>query len=346
MKRIIVICEPETEYALRLMEFINRKKNFPLRAAAFDSFLPAAEFIGKNGVEILLLSEKFLDKTEMLPEEKVKKMNVKKCLILTEDQNGTSGEYPNTYKRICKYAPAETIVREVRSVYDAEMKALHGIDRRPGEARVYGIYSPVGGSGKTSLALTLGQELARDHKVLYLNMESCSALEEILGAGQGQNISDLIYCIRQNPEELAERIAEMTVSIQNLDCILPVSSIDDIACVAESEWMEMINRVAAEGAYDIVLIEPESGMQGFAGILESCTKVFIPAKNDAVSMAKIEGFESKLKAAGAEDIIDRFRKVKVPFYQASGLGRNYYEGLLWSELGDCVRQLIKKEKIA
>ena len=346
MKRILVICEPETEYALRLMEFINRKKNFPLRAAAFDSFLPAAEFIGKNGVEILLLSEKFLDETEMFPEEKVKKMNVRKCLILTEDRNRISGGNPDTYKQVYKYDSAETIVREVENAYDAEMKTLHGIVKRPGEAKVYGIYSPVGGSGKTSLALALGQELAREQRVLYLNMESCSALEEILGAGQERNISDLIYCIRQHPEEIAERISAMTVSVQNLDCIMPVSSIDDIACVAENEWMEMINRVAAEGAYDVILIEPESGMPGFAGILEACAKVFMPAKNDAVSQAKIEGFESKLKAAGAGDVLDRILKVRVPFYQASGLGRHYYEGLLWSELGDCVRQLIRKEKIA
>ncbi len=335
MKHALVICDPETEYSRRLMEFINAKKSPVFRAAAFDSFEKAAEAIKRSGADVLLLSEKYVD-------EKVNELNVKKIIILTEEEDKDF----NDLKSIYKYCSGDVILREAESAYDAQLKIMNGPEYRADHGRVYCVYSPVGGSGKTSFALTMGQELAKEQRVLYMNMESCSALDTILGINADWNISDLLYCARQNPKELTERFSEMTFSIQNLDCIMPAASPEDIAGTNAAEWTEIMRRIASESRYDIILTEPSVGIQGFINIMEFSSAVFMPYRGDALSLAKIESYERMLTDCGAEEVIEKTVKVKVPYFNTAGLGRNYYEGLIWSELGDCVRELIRKEKLA
>jgi len=340
MKRTLVICDPETEYTKRLMEFMNRKKSLHLTAAAFDSFEPAARFIGNNGAEMLLISERFLC-------ERVNELKVKKVIVLTEDEDVNIPEH----QCICKYLPADRIMREAESAYDAEMRALGGMCGPGGfgshaSGRLYSVYSPVGGSGKTSFALTLGFELARAHRVLYMNMECCSALPVILGVENERNISDLVYLARQDPEAMIRRFPEMTVSIRNLDCIMPAGSFEDISSTGPAEWTRILERILEESIYDIILVEPADSMQGFLNILKCSTGIFMPLRPDAISMAKIDGYERMMAGCGAAEIPEKTYKVRVPFFNTAGIGRSYYESLPWSELGDCVRRLIRKENIA
>ena len=47
------------------------------------------------------------------------------------------------------------------------------------DVEVIGVYSPIGRSGKTTFAITLGQVLAKEKETLYINMEEFSALSKI-----------------------------------------------------------------------------------------------------------------------------------------------------------------------
>ncbi len=137
----------------------------------------------------------------------------------------------------------------------------------------------------------------------------------------------------------------MTVSVRNLDCILPVTSFEDISCTKAEEWTGLLEEIAAEGGYDIILIEPADAMAGFTGILELSEVVYVPYRGDAVSPARIESFERMLADCGACGVTERLVRVRIPYFNIPGFGRNYYETLPWSELGDCVRQLIRKENM-
>lgn len=87
-------------------------------------------------------------------------------------------QYPAVYK----YQSSEKVIREVMACYGVE----NGVDTSPAllpkkEMRIIGIYSPVGRTQKTSFALTMGQILAKERAVLYLNMESYSGFERAAG---------------------------------------------------------------------------------------------------------------------------------------------------------------------
>ena len=332
MKKTVVICEPETEYAGRLMEYFNRKRNLPFQTLAFDAAETARSFMKTSPADVLLLSERFLGEEDA-------GWNAGRILILSEDGTKKAEGIPE----ISKYSSGDAIFREVMSAFDAEQKAVYGKGSAGGR-KVFAVYSPAGGSGKTSFALTLGMELAKEQRVLYLNMETCPALETILGVQPERNLSDLIYFAKQDPRNVGKMLPEMTVSVGELDVLPPVSGFDDIAYTGAEEWLRILKEITENGGYDLLLIEPENGMQGFLNIMDYCTGILMPYRADTVSLAKIECFERMMAEGGMLSVPEKIRKVKIPFFHTAGLGRTYCEGLLWSELGDCARTLIREEK--
>jgi hypothetical protein len=58
-------------------------------------------------------------------------------------------------------------------------------------------------------------------------------------------------------------------------------------------------------------------------------------------MAKIEQFEKLLNIAGYEELNTKIKKIKLPYHNSFGSRECYAEQLIWSELGDCVRQLAR-----
>ena len=75
---------------------------------------------------------------------------------------------------------------------------------------------------KTSFAPTLGQILAKERAVLYLNLEEYSGFEEMLGKRVRANLSDLLYFVRQENGNLIYKMNSMVQTINNLDFIPPV----------------------------------------------------------------------------------------------------------------------------
>ena len=168
-KNIFAVCDLEVEYAYNFMEYLNQRKNLPFEVQAFTSPRILCEYAKTQPIEILLISDKAMC-------EEVSRLQVGKLIILTEGVHRPElDQYPSVYK----YQASDSVVREVMDCYGAE-KAAHEsgpVWKRP--ASVIGVYSPVGRCQKTSFALTLGQVLARDRAVLYLNLESYSALSSL-----------------------------------------------------------------------------------------------------------------------------------------------------------------------
>ncbi len=86
----------------------------------------------------------------------------------------------------------------------------NGVDTSPAllpkkEMRIIGIYSPVGRTQKTSFALTMGQILAKERAVLYLNMESYS-IERLLECSYDRGMSDILYYARQENQGIIYKL--------------------------------------------------------------------------------------------------------------------------------------------
>ena len=79
-------------------------------------------------------------------------------------------------------------------------------------------------------------------------------------------------------------------------------------------------------------------------VQEQCTRIYMPIRADPVSQAKIHQFEHTLQVWEKQMVLDRIRKIKLPYHRNSKTGIGYMDDLVWSELGDYVREMLRTER--
>ena len=181
-KNIFAVCDLEVDYALNFMDYLNQKKNIPFEIQAFTAVENLISYGKKTHIELLLISGRAMCR-------EVRELDIGKIIILSEGVHPPElDQYPSVYK----YQSSSDVIREVMECYGAEKKTTPQYRVLKKTTEILGVFSPLGRCLKTSFALTLGQILAKDKAVLYLNMEEYSGFEELLGKGFAHNLSDLL----------------------------------------------------------------------------------------------------------------------------------------------------------
>ena len=334
-KNIFAVCDLEVDYALNFMDYLNQKKNIPFEIQAFTTVESLIAY-GKNiHIELLLISQKAMCR-------QVQELEIGKIVILSVGVHPPElDRYPSVYK----YQASSDVVREVMACYGAE-KAVTPVafPVLKKTTVIYGIYSPVGRCLKTSFALTLGQILAKEKAVLYLNLEEYAGFEELMGKGFSQNLSDLLYFVRQENGNLIYKMNGMIQTVNNLDYIPPVRTPEDIRGTEWEDWENLIKEIVSHSSYEVVILDIGGAIDGIFQMLDMCKRIYMPVLTDPVSVSKISQFENLVRIWDYPQILARTTKMHLPFHGGNAAPENYIEGLLWSELGDYVREILRKER--
>lgn len=328
-KDIFAVCDLEAAYALRLMEFIQEKQGASFEVQAFTNVKSLCAFAKKHEISLLLISAQAMC-------QEVKALPIGKIMILSE------GEALEDYPCIYKYQASDSLISEVMGYYAVEKRtAPQAILKK--DMRCVAVYSPVKRALKTSFALTLGQLLARERRVLYINLESYSGFSWLMEKEFAADVSDLMYFVKRGYGSLVYKLQGIVQSINNLDYIPPALSPMDIRSVTCEEWLALLGEVESYSAYDVVILDFDETVDGFLEILRHCGTIYMPVREDRLSAAKLRQYEKLLGLAGYEDLAEKTRKLKLPFHNSFGSGGHYVEQLVWSELGDFIRNLLREE---
>ena len=130
-------------------------------------------------------------------------------------------------------------------------------------------------------------------------------------------------------------------SIGNMDYIPPARYPEDLAHIPAEQMAELIRKLAADCGYEIIILDVGNYGHQAAPILSVCQIVYMPVKEDGISSAKIREFEAYAERTGNSGMLDKVKKLKLPYHRGFGRRENYIEQLLWSELGDYVRKLLR-----
>lgn len=334
-KKIFAVCDLEVEYAYHFMEYLSRKKAIPFEARVFTSRETFLQYAKKNPVELLLISEKALC-------EEINDLDIGQTIVLAEVKGSAEyGPYPSVYK----YQSSGQVIRETMVQYGkSHQEEAAVLPLAVGKKEIIGIYSPVGRTMKTTFALTLGQILAKERAVLYVNLEEYSGFEYLLEHSYEQDLGDLLYYLRQNTPNLGLRLSGIVQSMNNLDFLPPVLSPADILHTRSEEWLRLLQVIEKESSYETVILDLGDGVSELCRILERCKKVYMPVRNDPVSQAKVKQFEKLIELSCQSGLADQIQKLHLPYHRNVHRGMGYLDDLVWSELGDYVRELLRKEK--
>lgn len=329
MNRIMAVCDRDPFYAERFADYANQKEHIPFAVISFSSAERLCHYLERQNAEILLLGD-----TAQEPDRY--KRQVKQIITLNDGcLSAQFAQYPTIYK----FQAADNILREVMALCESEPGIPAG-GSRMSRCTVAGIFSPVNRCGKTSFSLTYAQTLAKDSRTLYVNLEDCSGFFELLPhEGQG-DFSDVLYYFRQNMLSKT-KLGAVIHSAGEMDYIPPARYPEDLFETDADELMAVLRHMAAEGGYQTLVVDLGTLGKPAAPILAICDVIFMPVLEDAVSSAKIAEFEKYLEISGQLAAAERIHKLALPAARLTGTGGSWLEQLLWGEMGDYVRRMVK-----
>lgn len=334
-KRLLVIYDPDPEFVFRLMEFAKTRSvaaaGMEVRAVTTEENLRT--LCERKPPELLLVSSSVMN-------EEIHGIGAEIVVLLLEDQTEDRENLPSVYKY---QAPEELLRMTVECIGGKQEKQSVPAAKKGME--IIGVYSPVARTRKTSFALTLGQILARNRAVLYLNLETFAGFEQLFSEQYERTLSDLLYFGRQKETDLQNKISGIVRSIQNLDYVPPVICPEDLQSVQTEEWLDLFDQLQQQTCYEVLLLDLGEAVQGLTALLESCDRIYMPEKKDPMARAKLDQFFWVLEKLQGKEISKKIRRVAVPFCQNSKSGKEFFADLVWSELGDLVRKELSGEGV-
>ncbi|MEY8339432.1 hypothetical protein AALB16_15680 [Lachnospiraceae bacterium 62-35] len=326
MKKIMAVYDGDEGYAERLADFINSTEKIPLRVVAFTSLERLKRYGEDHDIEILLVGSA-MDRKE------IEQISSAHTIILSE--GGTEGE---TYPAIYKYQSSHNVIREVMACY-GEREVINE-NSFLAIGKIVGVYSPVNRCLKTSFALTLGQILSQEEKTIYINLEDCSGLSVLMNEMFRGDLSDILYFYRQGKYNWA-RLSSIVYTWGSLDYVPPARYPEDLCQMEAADMGEFLSDMAKSSSYRTIVVDVGQFGRKAADLLEVCDRVYMPIKEDSVSTAKLEEFETYLEVSGHRQLKERIQKIRLPTSSRIVQGKSYIEGLMWSDMGDYVRKLLK-----
>lgn len=330
MKRnILAICDPEQEYAYRLMDALGSRDDFPFEILAFTSVDRLHRAIEEKPVQILLIAQSaFCAGMEAWAPQ---------IILLREDETG----YREGMPEVSKYSSVTRIMKKVTeaALNEGSLRAFVQTDHR---VEVYGFYTPVGRCLQTTFALTMGQLLARQKRVLYLNFESCAGLAEMLARKGEAEFLQVLYYLQEEPEEFLKRLYQAVERVNGMDMVLPASCGFDLYEIGREEWQRLLELLAGS-RYEVIFLDLSEGIRGLFEILNRCGRIYTIVREDGFAEAKLEQYEETLERSGYRDVRERMRKVRLPVFSQLPRDMNHLDS---GELAEFTGKVLEADERA
>lgn len=326
---ILAICDRESMYVNSLSDYINENNPFPFQIEAFSGTGTLMEYAKKQGIDILLIAEDLL-------EESITMLNVRNILIIAENKRtAEQSEYPSIYK----YQSADSILKELLHYCEDADVLMQANCISAGSKQIIGVFSPINRIYKTSLAISVGQLLAKERKVLYINMEEYSGFPQMLNEGDQGTLSDLLYLIEQD-KDIKLILHNLVQNIGRLEYIPTVLTPIDISDVKEETWSRLIEEITNTTEYEVLILDIGNSVNGVFKLLNMCSVILTPYREDVFSNAKMQSYEKVLQGAGYEYVLEKTKKFNFTNLKVKV---EYMDQLLFSEIGEIASDYLKNE---
>ncbi len=322
-QKVLILCDPEEDYAYRMSDYMRRDKFFPWTVKVYTQVEGLYESEGQQ-MDMLVVSERVY-------EEKLQRLGACKTVILNE-----SGIVKNQkVNSVDKYQPAGKVVQRLMELGGVAWKPTTATEG----AKLVGLYSPVHRSLQTSFGLCLGRLLSGKGKTLYLSFEPYTGVQELQGSG-GVDLSSLLYYL-EDEEHFMENTSRALRRSENFDYVPAMINGQNLLRVSSEDWKRLLYKLQQVMGYDYIVLDLSESVQGLFDILRMCVRVYSMAKDDPIAKRKMDQYEQLLSAMEYEDVRKKVSVCKLPLFRNIPTS---VETASKGELAGYVRKMVEKEE--
>ena len=225
-----------------------------------------------------------------ISEEKLSFPNVKLPICLYSDEAEHRSWYADCIM-IKKYQRISNIYKSfIREYAD---KAGYSADFDNSQnTKIAAVYSPIGGSGKTTIALAIASKLVSMGKtVLFLSVEQLSS-SGYVNAKQEEGITALM--IKAVDEYTNFELKVKGIMKQGMNGMFYIEGFDrivDYSAVTENEMKDVISKIKRSGIFDVIVIDMESNLDIIGNVIFSAAdRIVLVEKTGELPSAKMNLF--------------------------------------------------------
>lgn len=319
----LLIADDDQDYVHCLVEYIMCE-----HAARFTvtSFTEAAAFFrfleeGIKPPDVLLAGIPFAPLVEKVPPEK-------RGLVLVlsgEKQAESAGVAGNDLggfgRQIYKYQYGEKIISQVLRLLAEESADSAAVAREYSfrderrATKVVGFFSPVGGAGKTTLAVGASIQTAWEGKnCFYLNLENMASTSLYFAGEQEENLSGVLYYLKNKAPHLSLQLekAKCLDPATKIAYYQPPDSILDFKEDISAELKALLQELRASGQYERIYVDLSAEInKNNLTVLRACDRIVLPVEQNMTSLLKLRKLYRELQLLTSREGWDITEKILV-----------------------------------
>lgn len=184
--------------------------------------------------------------------------NIDTIIVLSETQTDQYRSYPS----LLKYQPLTMLFNNALAEFYEQNKVEKLEPVSSGSTKVISVYSPIGGSGKTTLAVNLSRCIAKEgQRVFYFNLELLSSLPLFFLTEGIEDSSEVFYFSKAKSEQLNTKIASFVrQDSNNVDYFNIQTRPEEIIDTDEKDIENILSALVNRGIYDFIIIDLDASL--------------------------------------------------------------------------------------
>lgn len=265
-----------------------------------------AEYMQKNGPEYLEVSEcmkqeelgqflEMLDPDILLCECRnmvhVPRPGNMVRILLSDTKNTTDESVPVIFR----YQNGTAILRQIFMIYGQKTEKKLDIYCQSEDFEMAAVYAPGGHELQLAFALAYAAICGENKKVLYLNLSEFSGMFPLTRSKEEENLSDLIYGIRQKKDKFLFFLESVLHHTLRYDYILSPNNPQDLYAISQNDLESLLELLKERTDYDTVIWNFGTLNQLTSEMLAQCSKVFCVVKESSFGKYRKKEFEQFLE---------------------------------------------------
>lgn len=297
----IGICDRDETYVLGISAMLEEVLPKQCRLSCFTSADEIRKAIRNHTIDLLIITESSFDR-------QMECEGISNILLLTETEDP-----PQADAKVDRFQKAELIVREIIEKMSELLNITAestGVQKKH-RMKLISLYSPIRRSLQTTLGMAIGELLAEKSRVLYLPLDCFSGIELPRKENDKNDLLDLLYYFDCCPQKLPLKIPVISQKVRGMSLVPPVNGFDLQERKAES-WMELIEEIRDSELFDYILLDLPDVLPGLLDLLMNSDRIYTIARDEAISVRKMEAYENWLWENEYTTILQKTMKLKLP----------------------------------
>ncbi len=327
MGSTLAIFDQSEIYSMRLSEYLREhlKLSFEIQtfsdAGEFESFL-------ENGEISFLVASSIAVKGH---EDAIRARCAAVMILEEEDFMGAFKlDEDDGFFHMSKFLPAGKVLEKILDVCMDRPDRFSdlGIKHEGNGCKVIGLYTPLSGSGQTTLAVQMGEQLSKKGKAILISFESFSALTRSFDSEAQQDISDMMYYADCERDKFCIYLEKIKIRKYGLDYIAPAKTAMQIKEMEADKVRDLIALLSEEAGYEYVILDLKDYPDGFFEILTMCDVLYTINRNNSADQYRMGKYNRVLCENGYEEVLSKTIKCFFPDEKGGASYKRYVKSLI------------------